>query len=506
MLSAGKMTCKPHEYKSSEAPALGLGPLLHKWSFKRVIDPDDRLTSLECADGQLNNFPESLAFCKLFTTPDLPSYLTLSPGLSDPFPPFYSRISKNSLARAARKVGIVVVATGKYSKFLSPFIASFRKFFLPKHAKVFYVFTNSWFFEQDHSDVVVFSQHSLGWPYNSLYRFHMALARIDQMDADYLFMADADLRVISVIDERILSELVAAIAPFYWGHPSVAFPYDRFPLSPAYMHQAEGSRYYFAGGFFGGSNIAVTALLRSCTDMADAMLEMTPAYVSPWHDESILNKFYHKIRKPTLIVGPEFLYPEPPFDKHMLSDHQKLYAKHMPALMLNLGVRKAGGDKDIRIPDTLVLRESGLSVIQHARPMKPFSCSAASSSESGMLCGMFALTPGTFTEALVHCSGIGMQLCSPKQLESLARAGYCSCGRAWVADERIPRSRPFVSDCQHCMKCGQFFRKYGGLHCSLTAFEKLGTNFADQSEDIVCCKALSIDELIFASKSFYHKE
>lgn len=95
-------------------------------------------------------------------------------------------------------------------------------------------------------------------------------------------------------------------------------------------------------------------MLISCTEMADAILHMKPAYVSPWHDESILNRFFHKVRKPTLIAGPEFLYPDPPFDKHMLTASQKEYGELVPPLMYNLGIGKLDKDKDIRQPDPAV--------------------------------------------------------------------------------------------------------------------------------------------------------
>lgn len=134
------------------------------------------------------------------------------------------------------KVGIVVAATGKCSKFLSPLIRSFKAHFLPNTTKLFNVFANSYFAEQHDSDIVVFSQHSLGWPYNSLYIFHMTLAMPEKMHVEYIVMADVDLEAVNDIDERILSDLVATIAPFSWGLPSVAFPFDRHPGSPAYMH------------------------------------------------------------------------------------------------------------------------------------------------------------------------------------------------------------------------------------------------------------------------------
>lgn len=357
------------------------------------------------------------------------------------------------------------------------------------------MFANSWFAEQHDSDVVVFSQHSLGWPYNSLYRFHMALAMIDKMHVEYLFMADVDLEVVNDIDDRILSDLVATIAPFSWGLPSIAFPYDRYPASPAYMHPSEGARYYFAGGFFGGSKGAVRSMLQSCAAMADFMLNMKPAYVSPWHDESILNRFFHKVRKPTLIAGPEFLYPDPPFDSRMLTARQKVYAEHIPALMYNLGVRKAGSDKNIRIPDPTVLRESSLSVIQRVRPIKPFSCSAVANSVSGFLCAMFVLSAGTFQEAISHCSGIGMQLCSSTQLQSLANCGYCNCGRSWAADDSVMRPRPSISECKKCAKCGEV-KSYGTSLCSSTPY--YGKGNSKDTEGIVCCREISTQELVLA--------
>jgi hypothetical protein len=489
-LSAKKVSaCRTLQNEIS--PRHSLGFLFHKWALKKILDPFDRSTTLVCSDGQLDALPESLAFCQINSM----QYSINPYPHHDPFPLFYSRISPSSVSplTLSHKVGIVVVATGKYSKFLSSFIASFRAHFLPNSKKLFFVFANSWFAEQHDTDVVVFPQHSLGWPYNSLYRFHMALAMMEKMTVEYLFMADVDLEVVNTIDERILSELVATIAPFSWGLPSVAFPFDRHPASPAYMHPSEGARYYFAGGFFGGSKNAVRFMLHSCSEMANAMLKMKPAYVSPWHDESILNRFFHKVRKPTLIAGPEFLYPVPPFDSYMLTALQKLYAKHVPPLMYNLGVRKAGKDKDIRVHEPAVLRESNSSVIRHVHPIKPFSCSAVANSEMGLLCGMFPLSSNTFSGALLHCFSIGMQLCNSKQLETLASAGYCNCYRTWAADGSPMRPQPSVSECQQCIKCGHF-KKTSLSRCSSAFYS--GNELAKDAEGIACCRQISNDELV----------
>ena len=165
--------------------------------------------------------------------------------------------------------------------------------------------------------------------------------------------------------------------------------------------------------------------------------------------------------------------------------------------MLNLGVRKAGSDKDIRSPDPAVLREFSVSVIKHVRAIKPFSCSAVANSQSGLLCGMFVLSSSTFTEAMSHCFGIGMQLCSSKQLESLAVSGYCNCGRTWAMDGSVMRPHPSVSLCKKCMKCSQFSKDVSAP-CSVY----YSSNSAQSTEGIVCCKHISSEVLVLAmSKS-----
>ena len=52
---------------------------------------------------------------------------------------------------------------------------------------------------------------------------------------------------------------------------------------------------------------------------------------------------------------------------------------------------------------------------------------------------MFALVGGYF-----HCSRIGMQLCSTKELTLLADAGFCSCRPVWAADGGSLRPHPSI--------------------------------------------------------------
>jgi hypothetical protein len=144
----------------------------------------------------------------------------------------------------------------------------------------------------------------------------------------------------------------------------------------------------------------------------------------------------------------------------LLTASQKEYGKLVPPLMYNLGVRKLDKDKDIRQPHPAVLRELNSSIIKNVRPIKPFSCSAIANNDLGLLCGMFVLASATFSGALMHCSGVGMQMCSSKQLELLASSGYCNCYRTWALEGSLMQPQPHLSECRQCIKCGKFRKNW----------------------------------------------
>jgi hypothetical protein len=77
-----------------------------------------------------------------------------------------------------------------------------------------------------------------------------------------------------------------------------------------------------------------------------------------------------------------------------------------------------------------------------------------------LLCGMFVLASATFSGALIHCSGVGMQMCSSKQLELLASSGYCNCYRTWALEGSLMQPQPHLSECRQCIKCGKFRKNW----------------------------------------------
>ena len=106
------------------------------------------------------------------------------------------------------KVGLCIVATGKYDGFAKTLIESARMHFLKNHDVTYFVFTDGQVL--DGKDVVKVFQKRLGWPYDTLKRFHIyASSHSLLQNMDYLFAIDADMRFDSSVGDEILSDLVA---------------------------------------------------------------------------------------------------------------------------------------------------------------------------------------------------------------------------------------------------------------------------------------------------------
>src|SRR6478672_8403971 len=90
------------------------------------------------------------------------------------------------------KVGILYICTGKYDVFWNGFYESAEKFLMPDTEKHYFVFTDS---EQIQSSERIHKiyQERLGWPKDTLMRFHLFLNIEDQLnEMDYLFFFNAN--------------------------------------------------------------------------------------------------------------------------------------------------------------------------------------------------------------------------------------------------------------------------------------------------------------------------
>jgi len=203
----------------------------------------------------------------------------------------------------AYKVGMCIVATGKYEQFVQPLIESADKYFCPAHQKTYFVLTDGKVPER--YDVVRIEKKRLGWPYDALMRTVFLYQHRDILkDMDYIFEIDADMLFVDYVGDEILGDLVAV------RHPGFVLSriedYEKNPFSAAYVPKGMG-QYYFAAGFFGGAHDNFIILLEqmSKTILADKARN----YIAVWHDESHLNRYF-AYHPPTIILPCAYCYPE----------------------------------------------------------------------------------------------------------------------------------------------------------------------------------------------------
>ncbi|BDC34778.1 hypothetical protein Noda2021_07360 [Candidatus Dependentiae bacterium Noda2021] len=228
---------------------------------------------------------------------------------------FFARIAN------AHSVGLLMVATGKYVQFIPQLIESARTYFCKGHDVHYYVFTDGNL--QPAPDTTIIFQQRLGWPHDTLKRFSMYASHADQYQHhDYLFALDADMLFVDYVGSEILSDRVATLHPCLVNQRGT---YETRSISTACVKADEGT-HYFAGGFNGGSSKEF--LKMACTITANIEKDLEHGFIALWHDESHLNRYFID-NKPTLILCPDYCYPEGwdlPYNPKLvalLKDHKK---------------------------------------------------------------------------------------------------------------------------------------------------------------------------------------
>jgi histo-blood group ABO system transferase len=212
------------------------------------------------------------------------------------------------------KVGLLVMATGRYDVYALRMIDSARKYFLPNHDRTFFLFTDGP--HPQAKDIVRIEQKRLGWPFDTLKRFHVYLdhkAQLEEMD--YLYALDADMLFVSEVGDEILGDLVGTRHPGYINKPGT---YCRKRRSKAFVRKDEG-KIYFCGGFYGGKRDNLLKLFEVNARNVD--LDLKQNIVAVWHDESHLNRYFID-HPPSVILSPSYCYPEGwdlPFEKKLVA-------------------------------------------------------------------------------------------------------------------------------------------------------------------------------------------
>lgn len=238
---------------------------------------------------------------------------------------FFASCSASSSKRhAPQKVGLCIVATGKYLSLASQLIDSARHFFCKDQKVTYFLFTDGEL--PPASDVRIIPIKRIGWPYDSLKRFHIYDSHKDLLtEMDYVFAIDADMRFVAPVGTEILGKTVG-VARDVGKHKT----YEKNKRSQAYISKKQAKN-YFAGAFYGGKRAQFFQLVNALKNQVDADLEWD--YIAIYHDESHLNRYFAE-HPPQVVLNTAYCYPQDwdmPYPQKILAltkNHKEFQTPH----------------------------------------------------------------------------------------------------------------------------------------------------------------------------------
>jgi histo-blood group ABO system transferase len=202
-------------------------------------------------------------------------------------------------------VGIIVIATGRYRRFLPQLVESAESH-VSGLERIFALV------DDDRSQrlsplVTTLPWDHSPWPLPTLLRYK-AIARHSQAmtGIDCLVYVDVDMRFVAPFELPSLNGLFAVQHPGCVDRPRDQLPFERDPLSRAFVPFGSGDR-YVCGGVQGGDT---RRYLTACAEMARWIDdERASGRVPIWHDESIWNRWCIE-HPPELVLPANYCWPE----------------------------------------------------------------------------------------------------------------------------------------------------------------------------------------------------
>lgn len=214
-----------------------------------------------------------------------------------------------------KKIGLLVIATGKYTQFIPPLFKSMKKHFLKNHDVTMFVFSDGEMPKKE-GMIHIFQEHE-GWPFATLKRYHVFCKHKEVLsEMDYLFYCDADMLFVNDIGDEVLGDLIGTIHPGFYNKQRGT--YEIKETSTAFVSLQEGEKYY-AGGFNGGTSTSFLKMAEHIKTNID--IDLNNNIIAIWHDESHLNRYFID-NKPEIELSPSYCYPENwnlPFEKKLIA-------------------------------------------------------------------------------------------------------------------------------------------------------------------------------------------
>jgi hypothetical protein len=237
-------------------------------------------------------------------------------------------------SKVERRIGIILVATGKYKSYLENIISRIEQYFFVGLPKTYFITTDDdqiiielenklnihGRFSGRSLQIVSRITHHKGFPLDTLYRYHYLLEMKDDilLKSDLVYYFDVDMDVTQKISTDVIPKGRHVLVGV--KHPGSCLPHnvggfatpngtpETRPISTAYIAQNQLVNHYIAGGFNGG--LSADFLKMAEVIKANINLDKDNDVIAVWHDESHLNKYLSDHFAKFHILEPSYCYPE----------------------------------------------------------------------------------------------------------------------------------------------------------------------------------------------------
>jgi len=202
------------------------------------------------------------------------------------------------------KIGLMIIATGKYDRFVQDLISTADQFFMKGSSNItYYLFSDKSIPVRTHRRVINIGVEHKPWPHSTSQRFRFFTNAASILSAEqYLYYVDVDCKFVDRVDAEIIGDLCGVQ---HCGFTKTIGPFEDNPQSMAYIPPA-GRGTYFGGGWSGGAREHYLRLASWCADALDK--DTSNNIVAKWNDESYINKYFSE-HIPNIILSPSYHFP-----------------------------------------------------------------------------------------------------------------------------------------------------------------------------------------------------
>ena len=219
--------------------------------------------------------------------------------------PVYNRLSEAPVFNKTA-IGLMIIATGKYDKFIQNLITSADQYFLSEKEDVtYYIFTDSNTDIVSKRNIIKIPIPHKSFPFASMDRFKHFTENANLFkNENYLYYVDVDCRFVNYIDFSEISGNLVAVR--HCGYYNGGGTYEDNVNSCMYQDPSK-YKYYYGGGFSGGAKEKYLELSKWCYEHIET--DVNNNIIPRFHDETALNRYLLDI-EPDRILSPSFHYPE----------------------------------------------------------------------------------------------------------------------------------------------------------------------------------------------------